>query len=266
VPCSRATGKLLFPDRAVRDWIAGASSGGAAAQPRDRPPVFLGSHDPLLDWALRESRCGLAMLFDGSLDGVGRFADGAGVASGLHIYDRATEGWNVPHVAARGVGDTAVLIGWATRQRGLVVRPEHAPHIRGLDDLAGRRVVHRQAESGTHGLFRALSEKAGLDDAEMIDAGTSRSEADAVMAVAQGQADAAFGLETLARPFGLHFVPVVAERFDLLVDRKAWFDPPLQRFMAFCQGADFARHARDMPGYDTGPLGTVRWNGERPAA
>ena len=32
------------------------------------PRVLAGSHDPLLDWALRESGCGIATYFDGSLD------------------------------------------------------------------------------------------------------------------------------------------------------------------------------------------------------
>ena len=68
VPCSRATGKLLFPRDAVLAWIDRA--GENADEVRERPPVVLGSHDPLLEWALRESGCGLASLFDGSLDGV----------------------------------------------------------------------------------------------------------------------------------------------------------------------------------------------------
>jgi excisionase family DNA binding protein len=58
VPCSRATGKLLFPRRAVEAWIASKSSGPVVET--SRPDVFLGSHDPLLEWSLRESRCGLA--------------------------------------------------------------------------------------------------------------------------------------------------------------------------------------------------------------
>ncbi|MGR3671691.1 substrate-binding domain-containing protein, partial [Sagittula sp.] len=46
-----------------------------------------------------------------------------------------------------------------------------------------------------------------------------------------GDADATLGLETVARDFGLPFVPLVEERFDLLVNRRAWFDTPMQRLM-----------------------------------
>ena len=72
VPCSKAMGKLLFPRKDVEAWLAGSSTGPSAQKLPDRPSVFLGSHDPLLDWALRESRSGIATFFDGSVDGLSR--------------------------------------------------------------------------------------------------------------------------------------------------------------------------------------------------
>jgi hypothetical protein len=50
------------------------------------------------------------------------------------------------------------------------------------------------------------------------------------------------------------------ERFDLLVDRRAWFEPPMQALMRFIRGEAFADKARDLGGYDIAGLGTVRWN------
>ena len=88
----------------------------------------------------------------------------------------------------------------------------------------------------------------------------ARTETDAAAAVASGKADAAPGLEAVARQFGLPFVPTVRERFDLLVDRRAWFEPPMQRLLAFARSDAFATKARDLGGYDVSRLGTVRWN------
>lgn len=257
VPVSRVTGKLLFPERAIRAWIAGASS-GAEAGAEGRPMVFLGSHDPLLEWALRQSRCGLASRFDGSHDGLARFAEGAGLAAALHIHD--AEGWNVASVAAACAGTNAVLVAFARRRRGLVVRRRDATAIRGIRDLGGRAVAGRQAESGTQVLFETLLGEAGLAAADLVPAETAPSETDAVQAVARGDADACFGLEAVARLHDLAFVPVTEERFDLLVDRAAWFAPPFQRFWAFCGSADFARRAGGLAGYDLSELGRVRWN------
>ena len=58
----------------------------------------------------------------------------------------------------------------------------------------------------------------------------------------------------------LDFVPVVTERFDMMIDRRAWFEPPLQTFFAFCRSETFAAKAADMKGYDTTGLGRVRFN------
>ena len=70
----------------------------------------------------------------------------------------------------------------------------------------------------------------------------------------------AFGLASVARAFGLRFVPVIEEEFALLVDRKAWFEPPMQALMAFCVLPEFRRRAESYGGYDIGMLGKVLWN------
>lgn len=261
VPVSKVTGKLLFPERAVRAWLEEARSGPRGDAAAARPAVFLGSHDPLLEWALRESRCTLATYFDGSLDGLERFCLCGGIATGLHLYDPATNDWNVPAVARRCAEEPAVLVSWATRRRGLIVRDADRGAIGSLADLAGRRVAPRQEESGAQVLFAHLSAEAGIAPEALEAAPIARSEADAALAVARGEADAAFGLEALAAQFGLAFVPVSEERFDLLVDRRAWFEPPMQRLLAFCRSNGFTEHAAHFAGYDISDLGTVRWNG-----
>ncbi|SMX35846.1 helix-turn-helix transcriptional regulator [Maliponia aquimaris] len=261
VPCSRATGKLLFPADEIRAWIAQAQSGGVpgAAARVDRPAVVLGSHDPLLDWAIRESRSGMASYFDGSLDGLERFVRGEGVATGLHIRDARRGDWNVPAVSAAASDQNAVLIAFARRRRGLVYASGGAAPQR-LADLAGLRMVPRQPESGTHGLLADLARAEGLDLSRVTLTAVARTEDDAVGAVRRGEADVAFGLEAVARSYGLEFAPVVEEEFALLVDRKAWFDPPMRRFMAFCQGEAFRHKAAAYGGYDVADLGEVRWN------
>lgn len=258
VPCVKVTGKLLFPASDIRSWMEGGRSGGKG--PRRRPAVFLGSHDPLLEWAIRQSRSGLATLFDGSHDGLARFRAGEGVATGLHIHDSVGDAWNVAAVDRECEGENVVLVAWAIRRRGLVVRPEDAGATHALGDLRGRRIVPRQPESGAQALFETLLAEAGIGPGDADYLPPARSENDAVLAVAQSAADAAFGLEALARAYGLHFVPLVDERFDLLIDRAAWFERPLQDLMAFCHGPEFGAHARTLPGYDVAELGDVRWN------
>ncbi len=269
IPCSRAMGKLLFPRDEVEAWVAGAMAGPAenataAAAPAmpvpARPKVFLGSHDPLLEWALRESRSGLATFFDGSEDGLDRFAQGEGLATGLHIYDPGSDTWNIDTVATRFAHTPVVLVEFAWRSRGLIVRADETA-IAGPRDLAGRRIAPRQDGAGSQTLLRLLLDRAGLcaDDMEMTD--PMLTETDAAQAVAEGRADAALGLAGLAEQWNLGFRPVVDERFDLLVDRHAWFEPPFQAFLEFCRGPRFAKRAQALGGYRTEGLGRVQFNG-----
>jgi len=73
VPCTKVTGKWLFPKAALDRWLAAGLLTPALAH-APAPPIVGGSHDPLLEWALRESSSGLANLPEGSEAGFGSHA------------------------------------------------------------------------------------------------------------------------------------------------------------------------------------------------
>ena len=257
VPCSRATGKLLFARKAIEAWIAEHSSGRAAnIETRRRPIVFLGSHDPLLDWALRQSECELASYFDGSSDGLSRFAAGEGVSTGLHIFDEQNDTWNVSAVRKMCAGQRVVLLEWAKRQRGII----HSGKIGALDELEGQNIVPRQDGAGAQSIFQHTLRHASIDESKLSYSKPARSEQDAALAVVEGKADAAFGLECYAAQYQLAFLPVIEERFDILVDRKAWFEPALQKLDLFCRSKSFRDRAAELKGYNVDGFGTVWFN------
>ncbi|MGF1594476.1 MAG: substrate-binding domain-containing protein [Kiloniellaceae bacterium] len=258
IPCRRVTGKLLFPRGEIEAWLAG---GAAAAASRAAPAnVVAGSHDPLLDWAIRESGSGLATFFDGSLDGLARMARGEAAIAGLHVFEAARGDWNLDHVREALGAAPVVLVEWAKRQQGLLLGRGLDGEIASLAGLAGRRVARRQASAGAGLLLDHLLAEAGL--AGKIDFVTdlARTETEAAAAVASGQAEAAPGLAAMARQFGLGFLPTVEERFDLVVDRHAWFEPPFQRLLDFCATAAFKAKAAELGGYDLAGHGRVVWN------
>ena len=260
IPYTKATGKLLFPKDEISAWLERNSSATKTPDEERRPQVFLGSHDPLLDWALRESQCGIASYFDGSADGLERFTRSDGIAAGIHLFDPASGEWNVPFLSGERLGGDAVLIAWAHRTRGLITRRDDDRRPRTIAGLAGRKFAPRQAKSGTHQLFLHLLAEAGIRP-DMLDCcAPLRTEVDAALAVLDGTADATLGLQSVASQHGLEFSPLVDERYDLLVSRKDWFDPPFQAFLEFCRSDDFLRKAKTMPGYDVSAFGKVIWN------
>src|SRR5919201_6950013 len=85
VPCSKVTGKWLFPKAALDRWLAAGLLTPAALMYAPAPPIVGGSHDPLLEWALRESGCALANLPEGSEQGLRLFINGEVMISAVHL-------------------------------------------------------------------------------------------------------------------------------------------------------------------------------------
>lgn len=260
IPCVKATGKLLFPKAALMHWIRTGELQAADATTPLRPNVVTGSHDPLLEWAIRESGCGLATQFDGSLGGLDVFENNGAVATGLHVLSPDDETWNTHAVQARFAKNNVVLLRWATRQQGLIVAKGNPKRITNVASLPSLNVATRQAGAGGMILFEHLLRDKNLSMAQLNITEICRTENDTIAAVASGKADAAPGLQALALQFGLGFVPTQQENFDLIVCRKAWFEPPFQTLMQFTASDVFQKKAQEFAGYNTAALGTVVWN------
>lgn len=264
IPFARVTGKLLFPRDLIDGWVAGETEGAAASPRPAPPPILAGSQDPLLDWAVRESGSGLAMLVCGSAGGLERFAAGEAVCAGIHLLDAGTQDYNVPFARRMLSGRDSVLIGWAWRTQGMVIAPGNPLRIESLRDVVdrGHRVVCRQEGSGSQLLFDMLvaREGAGRDRLNLIDE-VPKGETELGFAVLDGRADAGLAVEAAARQLGLHFIPLTRERFDLAVDRYGYFEPPMQKLLEFSRSDAFRRRAAELGGYDLAPLGRVMWNG-----
>jgi len=262
IPCSRVTGKLLFPRQAVDLWVMSHLSGDKAPS-RPAPPVYAGSQDPLIDWALREARTELATLCDGSGDGVQRLLDGAAQVVGLHVIHPETGHFNDPLRLGLGGMPDLVMIHWARRRQGLAVAAGNPLSVHGLRDLAKRdcRVVMRQPAAGADTLFRHLLAAGGIDlDSLNRTPGTALTEDDLAGDIQAGRADCGFAVEAAARRHGLDFIPLAQERFDLAMRRRTYFEPPVQRLLAFTRMQRFLDRAEAMGGYDLGACGAVGYN------
>lgn len=258
IPHLRAVGKLLFPRAEVTAWLNATRAGPAVAE-APLPPILAGSHDPLLDWALRESGSGLASYYDGSFDGLDRLAARQAQAAGLHI--RENDGWNRDSLCAALGQAPVVLVEIARRQRGLLLAPGISG-ITGFADLRGRRVMLRQDSAASQRAFAAELAAAGLAPQDIRPLPQrARTEEELAIALHDGKAEAGFGLGALSGLYGLGFVPLFEERFDLALWRRAWFDAPLQKLMRFLAGPACAERARELGGYDLSGLGRVHHNG-----
>lgn len=265
IPCSRRSGKWLFPKALIDRWVLqGVRSTELALGPA--PAIIAGSHDPLLDWAVRESNCGLAILAGGSLDGLSRVADGEAAACGAHMRDPDTGAYNVPWVARTQAARDVVVIRWARRTQGLLVAAGNPLALTGIADLGGEakpRVGQRQAGAGSQMLLGQLLDEANIDLSRVdLIAPPARSEGDLAQLIADGKADAGVAIAAVARTHRLDFVSLATEYFDLVIRRHDYFEPPIQALLAFARSADFAVRADELTGYDVSEVGQVVWNGD----
>ena len=262
LPHTRAGAKILFEREALQRWLAGRASGAGVTRPV--PATIAGSHDPLLEWAVRESRCGLALLTAGSGDGIERLLAGEACAALLHVPSPDLSDFNRHVAAARFTGRDIALVAWAHREQGLLVPRGNPRKLKSIAQLANRdlRVAMRQEGSGSLALLELLLAREGIRMAQLRTAGTpSMGESDLAGAIGLGEADVGVGARAAAKLAGLDFVPLMQERVDLAVRRSAWFDPPLNSLIAFARGRRFAEHAAALEGYDVSQLGAPVWNG-----
>ena len=209
-------------------------------------------------------KIGMTQIFDESGRAVPVTAIDAGPCTIMQVKTSESDGYNAAAVAGTLPLKGLVLIEWARRRQGLVLPAGNPRDIAGLKDLAagGVTVVRRQAEAGSWLLLAQLLERAGLttDDLAFADE-RAGSETELGLAILEGRAEAGLAVESVARSLKLDFLPLVSERYDLLLRRRDFFEPPVQALFAFARGAAFRARAEQMGGYDVAGLGTVHLNG-----
>jgi excisionase family DNA binding protein len=264
IPCTKATGKWLFPKALLDRWLAAGMIVPDGMVQSPAPPIAAGSHDPLLEWALRESGSGIALLSEGSEAGLRRLTAGEALMAGIHLHriEGADEDANVQVVAASGALADAVLIAWARREQGLVLAPGNPLQLKSIEDVAtrGARITERQAGAGAQALLLRLLRAANFELTDLKRAGTARTGDDLALAVREGRADCGIATRAVAATRGLEFVSLVWERFDLVLRRRDYFEPGPQALFRLARSAEFAARAAALGGYEIAESGSVVLN------
>ncbi|HEY0572731.1 MAG TPA: molybdopterin biosynthesis protein [Pseudonocardia sp.] len=229
-----------------------------------RTIVAIGSHDLVLDLAASRLRATdplitLASSNVGSLGGLVALRDGLCHIAGSHLLDPATGQYTLPYLdRLLGADSDVAVVRLVHRDQGLIVAPGNPLGLTGVEDLPrpGLRYVNRQRGAGTRALLDHEMANRGIDPAQV--AGYSREEHThlaVAAAVAAGRADAGMGILAAARAFGLDFVPVAQEPYDLVLRTAGLSDELLTPLWQLLDRADFRAEVEALGGYSCAETG-----------
>jgi excisionase family DNA binding protein len=267
IPCSKVTGKWLFPRHELDLWVLSGLARPAGMATPEPPPIVGGSQDDLLEWSVRESGSGLASLNEGTARGLERLQRDEVIAAAVHFHsrdssDNLANDANVAAVRAAPDMHDAVLVGVVRREQGLVLPPGNPKRLGGLSDVLalGAKMAVRQQGAGSQMLLEVLLKRAGASPRDLRRLDTpSLTGPDLAAAIRAGQADCGVASRAAATAAGLEFVPLLWENFDLAMRQRSYFRPAVQALIRFLNERKLRQRAEELTGYDPSPAGQIRF-------
>jgi putative molybdopterin biosynthesis protein len=241
-----------------------------SALKEDRPAKtlrFSGSHDMVMnELAYHFSRqiapeIQFHITYHGSLGGLIALAEGKADLAGCHLWDQESDTYNLPYVRRLFPGQAVVIVTLAHRRQGLIVRPGNPHKIQGLADLTrpGIRFVNRQGGSGTRVWLDAMLGKGDIDASQIIGFDDERlTHSDVARTVAEGTADVGLGLENAGHAYGLDFIFLNRERYDLVIPADIAKQAESQRLFSWLRSEEGKAFIDRHRGYESQESGNVQ--------
>ena len=174
--------------------------------------------------------------------------------AGLHLCDEATHEFNLPFVRRALPGRAMLFVNFASWEQGIIVRAGNPLGIRGVEDVVHRkiRLIQREPGAGANKLLeQALRAKKVSLGAVRGSGSVALGHMEVAQAIAMGAADAGIAIRSAAAAFGLGFIPLAVERFDLVIPRTLATDPRIERLVDTLGSRTFRRELDTVGGYIT---------------
>jgi putative molybdopterin biosynthesis protein len=224
--------------------------------------VAIGSHDYLLSEVFRELSRSFTVKYVpvGSLAGLEAVAKGVADLGGVHVLDAESGEYNVPVVRKLGYGGRVALIVGYTREVGLVVARGNPKGITGLRDLLREDVVfvNRTRYSGIRVLVDTYLERLAQELGTTFEELTrrirgyyteARTHSGVALSILSGRADVGVTLRYVAVRYGLDFIPLASERFDIAVNIQSLKKREVKLLIDYLRSDNFRKLVERFPGY-----------------
>ena len=260
LPATKVTGKWLFPRNLVEEWldlyIVNLPVTGNLSLDSGR--LFLaGSDDLLIQKALAlynsQSSDSVAYFANiGSMGGLKALRQGVCHIAACHLLQDDNKEYNF-QFADSELDRSPVFVNFSKRQQGLLLAKGNPKAISSIPDLARPdvKIVIRPLITGPRLLLDYEISRSEISAAAITGYQVEVARhIDAGFAVLNNEADAAPAISPVADLLGLDFLPLRWERFDLLINRERFFEPPVQKFVNLLHDPLFRAEAEKFSGYD----------------
>jgi molybdate-binding protein/transcriptional regulator with XRE-family HTH domain len=183
-------------------------------------------------------------------------AEGLVHVAGTHLRGQGTE-YNIGP-AAELLPRGGEVIGFGAWEEGLVLRPDLADGISGVTDLAerGLRLANREPGAEARSLLDREMTEAGIQASQLPGYDTQvAGHLQVAAAIDAGLADAGIASEPAALAYGLAFVPLAAEHFDLVIPAGQFASREVQSLLRILSSAWLVDQLANLPGYDPARCG-----------
>ena len=266
IPCTRVTGKWIFPKALIDQWIKDSAKGPGWRRKEEERPALLaaGSDDPSLGiltelYARRRACPSFFLATVGSSAGLVALRDGVADLALAHVRHPETGEYNLPYLGST-IPSGAAVVPLFHRELGLVTRPGNPLRLRSVADLthAGLRFVNRQDGSGTRIFVDQELARLGIDPEQITGYEVAvPTHLEVGLKILRGEGDAGLATHTAARLLGLEFIPLTRERFDILVPKERFFSRGIQVLLEIAGSREFRTRVDALGGYDTSESGRI---------
>jgi molybdate-binding protein/DNA-binding XRE family transcriptional regulator len=250
------------------DAVLASKSGAGKAKvqifhPGDefRNRILVAGCDPgisVLARHVRASGVELVLAHRNSSQSLKLLKEGCIHVAGTHLRDDSSGESNIPEIGRLFPKDSVAVVSFAVWEEGILAAHGNPKGIRGIEDFAraGVNIVNREKGAGARNLLDAELSRLKINSKKVR--GYDQKAAGhlpAAWQVATGSADCCISTRAAARVFGLHFIPLVSERYDLAVRREHLDLPGVQALLDALNRSGFRRELESLGGYDARAAG-----------
>jgi excisionase family DNA binding protein len=273
IPSTRVTGKWVFPKKLIDEWIESNATKGLelARQKSKRIEGGLlasGSNDPILDMLHTYMKKSYPEFYvfsanTGSTDGLKALNMGYTDIAWSHLFDPKSGGYNIPFLSNYLPNVKPVVVNLFGRDLGFVVAPKNPFRIRGFEDLTQKEVrfINRQKGSGTRVLLdhhlkrlRITPSKINGYEKEVY------THFEVGLSILSKEADVGIGTIAISKLFGLGFIPITHESFDMILDQSTFFEKGVQAFIEILNSQEFRNRVERLGDYDFKNSGKILYS------